>query len=79
MKRPCGKSKPTCRVLTNTVIPAKAGIQWPQSLITVLILSSYPLWTPAFAGVTGWFSNCQQALVEIQMILTDIDYRVQTK
>ncbi len=53
MKRPGGKSKPTYGVLTNTVIPAKAGIQWPKSLITVLILSSDPLWTPAPYQVRG--------------------------
>ena len=57
-------------MLTNTVIPAKAGIQWPKSLITVLILSSYPLWTSAFAGVTSWFANCQQALGPSRMVRT---------
>ena len=35
------------------VIPAKAGIQCPKSLVIVRILSHCDFWTPAFAGVTG--------------------------
>ena len=35
------------------VIPAKAGIQWLQSLAHFQIVPVYSLWTPAFAGVTS--------------------------
>ena len=38
---------------TITVIPAKAGIQRPNSLTPFPIRSPIPSWTPAFAGVTG--------------------------
>ena len=38
---------------TMTVIPAKAGIQRPNSLTPFPIRSPIPSWTPAFAGVTG--------------------------
>ncbi len=56
-------SKPARHSRTSTVIPAKAGIQWSKSLITVLILSSYPLWTPAPYQVRG---DAGQSHLELQ-------------
>ena len=49
----------TWGVLTNTVIPAKAGIQRGYDERIRTVINDFGNWIPAFAGMTGWFVNCQ--------------------